>query len=151
MAKTHSRRKGKSGSTKPVREEAPGWVDKDEEEVEGIVLSLRKEGKTPSEIGRELRDEYGIPDVKQITGKKITEILKENEMAPEVPEDLFDLMKKAINAREHFKKNPKDTSAKRSLRLIESKIKRLTKYYKKRGKLPEEWRYSPERAKLMVE
>lgn len=151
MAKMHSRRKGKSGSTKPVRKEAPGWVDKDEEEVEEMVVSLRKEGKNPSEIGRELRDEHGIPDVKQITGKKITEILREHEMAPEVPEDLFNLMKKAINAREHLKKNPKDTSAKRSLRLIESKIERLIKYYKKKEKLPDEWRYSPERAKLMVE
>lgn len=147
----HARKKGQAGSTKPVRDEAPGWVDYDKEEVEELVVELAEKGKRPSDIGRILKEQYGIPDVKQITGKKITSILKENGLDSEVPEDLFNLIQKAVKAREHVKQNPKDTQARRGLRLIESKIKRLVKYYKEEGELPEDWRYSPERAKLMVE
>ena len=39
----------------------------------------------------------------------------------------------------------------RGLLLTESKIKRLTKYYKRIGKLPADWTYSRENIKLLLE
>jgi small subunit ribosomal protein S15 len=41
-------------------------------------------------------------------------------------------------------------SSKRGMQLIESKIRRLAKYYKREGKLPEDWAYNLEQAKLLV-
>ena len=55
-----------------------------------------------------------------------------------------------MNLRKHLEKNKKDYSSKRGLELTESKIRRLVKYYKKRKVLPEDWKYDPEKAKLLV-
>jgi len=101
-------------------------------------------------MGIILRDQYGVGDVQKITGKKISKILKENDLLPELPEDLQNLINKAINLRSHLEKNTRDTHNRRSLQLIESKIKRIEKYYKKTGVLPGGWRYTHEKAKLMV-
>ncbi|HIE33746.1 MAG TPA: 30S ribosomal protein S15, partial [Candidatus Altiarchaeales archaeon] len=64
--------------------------------------------------------------------------------------DLENLIRKAVNLRKHLEQNKKDLHNRRALQLIESKIRRLTKYYKGAGKLPENWMYEPEKAKLMV-
>ena len=53
----------------------PEWTEYSNEEIEELVLKLRKEGKSTSVIGVILRDQYGIPDVKTVTGNKITAIL----------------------------------------------------------------------------
>ena len=75
MARMHSRKKGKAGSKKPS---IPAkWVEYKDKEVERLVIKLRKDGMQSAEIGRLLRDQYGIPSVKQITGKTITKILEE--------------------------------------------------------------------------
>ncbi len=144
MARMYSRDKGKSGSTKPPRVAPPSWVEYSAEEVEGLVVDLAKQGYEPAMIGTKLRDEYGIPDVRLITGKKITEILREHGLEPELPEDLLNLIRRAKRVREHLKRHPKDLASRRGLRLIESKIHRLVRYYKKKGVLPEDWRYDPE-------
>lgn len=151
MAKMHSRSRGKSGSTKPASKEAPNWVELSEEKIKEKIIDLGEEGKNPSDIGRILRDQYGVPDVKAITGEKITQILKEEDLDQEYPEDLMNLMQQAVRMRRHLEKNSRDKENKRSLQLTESKIKRLVKYYKKEGELPEDWFYKPERAKLIVE
>lgn len=151
MTRMHSRDKGNSGSTKPASKEAPNWVEMSEEEVREKIVELSKEGKDPSDIGRILRDKHGVPDVKAVTGEKITEILEKEDLTNEYPEDLMNLMEEAVRIRRHIDKNPKDTQNKRSLQLTESKIKRLAKYYKTEGELPEDWFYEPERAKLIVE
>ena len=62
-------------------------------------------------------------------------------MAPEIPEDLYFLIKKAINIRKHLERNKKDKDSKFRLILIESKIHRLSRYYKKTNKLPVAWKY----------
>ncbi|WP_088334776.1 30S ribosomal protein S15 [Methanopyrus sp. KOL6] len=144
MARMHSRDKGKSGSTRPPRVAPPSWVEYSPEEVESLVVDLAKQGYEPAMIGIKLRDEYGIPDVKLITGKKVTEILEEHGLAPELPEDLLNLIRRAKRVREHLKRHPKDLHSKRGLQLIESKIHRLVKYYKRKGILPEDWKYDPE-------
>ncbi|EHP88586.1 30S ribosomal protein S15 [Methanotorris formicicus] len=151
MARLHSDRRGSSGSKRPMRKEVPEWVTLKPEEVEELVVKLAKEGYQSAMIGMILRDNYGIPDVKLITGKKISKIMKENGIYPEVPEDLLNLMRRAVNLRNHLEQNPKDLHSKRGLQLIESKIRRLVKYYKEKGVLPMDWRYTPEKARLLVE
>lgn len=151
MARIHARRRGKAGSKRPSLRSSPRWVRYKKNEVEKLVLNLAKEGKSSAEIGLILRDQFGIPLVKRITGKTITQILKENKLYPEYPEDIFNLMKQAVNLRDHLGKNKKDHTSKRGLELLESKIRRLGKYYVKQGILPEDWKYSPEKTKLLVQ
>lgn len=128
----------------------PEWTEYSTEEIEELVLKLKKEGKSTSVIGIILRDQYGIPDVKTVTGNKITAILEKHEQADEYPEELINLIKKAVNIREHLTENPKDLHTKRGLRIIESKIRRLVRYYVREGVLPEGWRYDPKTAALLV-
>jgi len=147
----HARKRGKHGSKKPERASPPSWVKLKPKDVEKLVIELAKKGYTSAMIGTILRDSYGIPDVKLLTGKKISQIMKENNLYPEVPEDLLNLIRRAVNLRKHLEKHRKDLHSKRGLQLIESKIKRLVKYYVRKGYLPPGWRYEPEKAKLLVE
>ena len=50
----------------------------------------------------------------------------------------------------HLEKNKKDMVAKRGIQLTSSKIHRLAKYYKRKGILPQDWKYDREKAKLIV-
>jgi len=143
LARLYSRKKGKSDSVRPISRKAPSWCKYTPEEVESLVIKLGKEGYSSSLIGVILRDQYGIPLVKSITGKSVTQILKENNIASKLPEDLEALLKKAERARRHLEKHKKDYSNKRALALIESKIHRLSKYYKEKGILPADWKYKP--------
>ena len=151
MARMHSRKKGKSGSKKPIKKVEKPWVRYKPKEIELLIVKLAKEGKTSSQIGTYLRDAYGIPDVKTITKKKITKILEEKKLLQKIPEDLMALIKKNIAIRKHLETNKKDETANRGLILTESKIRRLVKYYKKTGKLAEDWKFQPERIKLYLE
>ena len=146
----HHRKKGKSKSVKPVREEIPEWVSYSKEEVVELVVKLAKSGVMPSKIGMMLRDQYGIPDVQRITGEKITQILNKNNAGLHLPEDLYSLIKKAVKLRGHLSMHKKDNHNKRGLLLTESKIRRLVKYYIKAKRLPADWRYDPDSAKLLV-
>jgi small subunit ribosomal protein S15 len=151
MARMHSRKKGRAGSKRPSRKTPPKWVRYKKSEIEELVLKMAKEGNSSSMIGLTLRDQFGIPSVKKITGKTISEIMKSNKIYPEIPEDLFNLLAQAVNLREHLDKRKKDYTSKRGLELLESKIRRLVKYYVREKVLPEDWRYSAERAKLLVQ
>lgn len=150
MARIYSGKKGSSGSTKPVRKIPPSWLKYKPFEVEKLVVKLAKEGKTAAQIGITLRDMYGIPSVRAITKKKIVKILEENKLGPKIPEDLQNLIKRAIATEKHHKSNNKDKVGKRGLQLTESKIRRLVKYYKKCKKLPQDWKYSREQAKFLI-
>jgi len=146
------RDKGQSHSKRPARASPPHWLklEMTPEDIEGLIVELAKKGYTPSMIGIILRDQLGIPLVKQVTGKKLVEILEEHNANLPVPEDLLYLMKRAVNLRRHLSEHPKDYSAKKGLIEIESKIHRLVKYYKRVGKLPADWKYTPEQAELLV-
>jgi len=150
IARMYSRKHGKSGSKRPLREKAPKWIIYNKKEVEQLVLKLAKEEKSSAQIGVILRDQYGIPNVKEITGKKIVAILKENGFKFDYPEDMMNLMKKALKIKEHLASHKHDPSAIRGLELTESKLRRLGKFYVKNGKLPQEWKYDPEKLKLIV-
>jgi small subunit ribosomal protein S15 len=151
MARMHARRRGKSGSKHPIREEHPEWSALNPKEVENKVIELAKEGKSASQIGMILRDQYAVPDVKVATGKKIAKILEEHGLQTELPEDLKNLISRAVKIKRHLDQHKKDLKNKRNLQLVESKIRRLVKYYKEEGRLPEEWGYSIESAKLIAE
>ena len=141
MSRMHSKGRGSSGSNKPVTKKNPRWVDYDEEEVIDLVVKLRKDGKDPSQIGITLRDQYGIPSVKQVTDKKITEILDEEGLEPELPEDLDNLLEKAKNLQDHLEENQKDLDAERTLELTEAKIRRIAQYHRDNGNIEEDWKY----------
>lgn len=146
MARMHSRKRGKSGSKKPIKKEMPVWLGYKAKEVELIISKLAKEGKNSAEIGTILRDTYGIPDIRLLFDKKLLKIIKASGAAPEIPDDLTALIRKSVAIRKHMEINRKDQTAKRGLLLTESKIKRLTKYYKRTGNLATDWKFDPERA-----
>ena len=152
MARMHARRKGKSGSTHPVeRKNHPDWSSLNPREVESHVIDLANSGKSTSEIGQILRDQFAVPDIKLATGKKVTKILEANGIKADIPEELVNLIKTALSLRKHLETNRKDLKNKRNLQLTESKIRRLTKYYRDNKKIPMDWKYTPEQAKLMFE
>ena len=150
----HTRRRGSSGSDKPATDENPEWSDVDAEEIESRVVELAEQGHDPSVIGMKLRDEgvkgVPVPDVKLATDKKVTEILEEHDAAFDLPEDLRNLMARAIRLREHMAENGQDYQNKRALQNTESKIRRLANYY--RGdELDEEFTYTYENALELLE
>ena len=147
----YSRKKGKSGSKKPLKKVKPVWLRYGSKETEQLVIKLAKVGKTASEIGIILRDSYGIPSVNVVTKKKITKIMEENKLTKKLPYDLLALIQKEVAVMKHMDTNKKDMTAKRGMTLTDSKIRRLIKYYKKTGKIPQDWTYDKKNAKLLLE
>jgi len=117
--------------------------------VEALVIKLAKEGHAPSKIGTILRDQHGIPLTKPITGRTVTQILKDAKLAPSIPEDLETLLKKAASLHVHLEKNKEDLHNKRALQIIEAKIHKLSRYYKGQGMLPPDWKYKAKAASLL--
>lgn len=146
----HSRKKGKSGSTRPARLEKPVWIELSPDEVESEVVKLAKRGYSKSMIGTIMRDSRGVPLVKIVTGKKINQILEENDIEVPLPEDLSNLVKKALIIRKHLETNHKDLETKKGLNRTESKIYRLIKYYKKKKILAPDFKYDPEKIRTLV-
>ena len=127
------------------------WVRYKPKEIELLIAKLGKEGKSATEIGLFLRDSYGIPNVKAVAGKRITEILKEKGLTKELPEDLLNLIKRSVQIRKHREENRKDMTALLGLQLTESKIRRLVKYYKRTKVLPAGWKFDAEAVRMYVE
>lgn len=151
MARMYSRRKGKSGSKKPVEKKVQAWVRYKPKEAEMLITKLAKDGKTASHIGLILRDTYGIPSARALLRKSITQLLKEKELLSEIPEDILALIKKSISLEKHMEENKQDMTAKRGILLTTSKIMRLVKYYKNAGRLPKDWKFDKSKVRLMIE
>lgn len=151
MSRMHSSRKGTSGSKRPMVDKNPEWVTQSAEEVKELAAKLAGEGKNMAMIGLILRDQHAVPNVRLATGMSMKEILEEKGIKPALPDDLSNLMKRAVEINRHVKANPKDLHNTRGLHLVESKIRRLTKYYKREGLIPETWFYSMASAALEVE
>lgn len=141
--------KGRSHSVRPVSRRAPGWCKYQPEEVEAFIIKLAKEGHSMSRIGTILRDQYAIPLSKPITGKSIKEILETAGLAPSMPEDLSELIKKAQGMAVHMDKNKKDLHNKRNMQIIEARIHKLSRYYKREGVLPKNWKYEAKIASVI--
>lgn len=148
MGRLHSHRHGKSHSIRPVTPSKPTWVKQTREEIEDLVVKYAKEGLRPSEIGIKLRDQYSIPLTRQITNKSVTEILEQKGVKPEMPEDLNNLVTKALGLQKHLKTHKSDRRNVRSLELLEAKVHRLSSYYKEIGRIPKTWKYKAVIAQL---
>ncbi|MCW4028491.1 MAG: 30S ribosomal protein S15 [Candidatus Bathyarchaeota archaeon] len=133
--------KGKSHSMRPVSRRPPSWCKYQPEEVEAFIIKLAKEGHSMSSIGTILRDQYAIPLVKPITGKSVSDTLKAAGLKPTMPEDLNNLMKKAQGLAVHMDKNKKDLHNKRNMQIIEARIHKLSRYYKREGLLSKNFKY----------
>ncbi len=148
MARIFSHRHGKSHTTRPTSKRAPSWLNYSADEVVALVTKLAKEGRTPSQIGIILRDEYGIPLAKQVTGKSILDIMRENKVTTPLPEDLQNLLNRAQRLQQHLSTFKADRKNVRSLELVEAKIYRLSEYYKRLGVIPDDFKYKAVIAQL---
>tara|TARA_Y100000782_G_scaffold18584_1_gene19250 strand:- start:1355 stop:1753 length:399 start_codon:yes stop_codon:yes gene_type:complete len=124
------------------------WVKQDPKEIEELVIKYAKDGNTSSQIGIKLRDQHAIPLVKPIINKTISDILDQNDLKSEIPEDLNNIVIKAVGLQNHLKSNKNDRRNIRSLELIEAKVHRLSVYYKKIGRIPKNWKYKSVIAQL---
>jgi small subunit ribosomal protein S15 len=150
MARMHTRRKGKASSKRPPHATIPEWINQTPEEIENKIIELAKQGLSSAMIGTTLRDTYGIPSTKLIIKQKISEIMKREGVYPEYPEDFRNLVRRALSLRRHLDAHPKDLHSKYGLQKLESKIRRLQKYYKKKGLLPKTFRYDPKAAATII-
>ncbi len=126
------------------------WVDYSAKEVEELIAQLSNQGMGPAQIGLALRDQYGIPNVKATTQKRINQILIQKGVVQDIPSDLLNLIERSVALQKHMGQNKKDYSAQRGYRITVSKIRRLAHYYVKAGKLPAGWRFTSETAALLV-
>ncbi|MCL4350395.1 MAG: 30S ribosomal protein S15 [Candidatus Thermoplasmatota archaeon] len=139
MAKMHTRKKGRSGSRNTFYGMKHNWIQMSQIELEEAVVQMRKEGLTASMIGIRLRDLYGVPKLKYVNKKKIGDVLAENKIAPEVPEDLMGLISKYKKVSKHINLNRNDLNNDRRKSLIMAKMLRLVRYYKRTGRLSKGW------------
>ena len=148
MARIHSHRHGKSHQTRPPSKSTPSWVTTSADETRSTALKLAKDGVSPSRIGQILRDDYGVPLVKPLLGKPLGKVLAEGKAAPKVPQDLQDLIEKAQRVQRHLQDHKSDKKNVHSLELVEAKIYRLSKYYKQKGLLSRDFKYTAVVAQL---
>ncbi|MDH7517690.1 MAG: 30S ribosomal protein S15 [Candidatus Thermoplasmatota archaeon] len=140
-----------ANATTKQKKQHPDWSALNPREVESMAVELAKAGKSTSEIGIILRDQYAVPDIRVATGRKLTKLLEENGIKQEIPEDLRNLINRASQLKKHLDEHKKDFKNKRGLQVLESKIRSLEKYYGSQGRLPKGWKYTTEQAKLMSE
>ncbi len=139
MARMHTRKKGKSGSKHSFYGQGHPWVQQSPSELEEIIVQLKNDGLTSSQIGIKLRDSYGVPRVKSVLNEKMGNILTKNGLSIEVPEDLQSLIGRYKKVTAHMNLNKKDLSNDRKRALIMAKMLRLVRYYKSTGHLKHEW------------
>lgn len=151
MSRVHSGRKGRAGSHRPYPISKPEWVTTTAEEALETAVQLAKSGRPSAQVGMALRDSYGFPSARAVTGKRLGALLAEHGIRPEIPEDLQALLKRVVHLQRHLSTHPKDLSNRRGLSLMESRIRRLARYYRQRRRIPEDWRYSAASAALQVE
>ncbi len=142
--------RGISASALPYSRRVPKHQTLSPSDVINLIVKFAKKGHTESQIGVILRDQYGIPQVRFLTGKKIHRILKKKGCAPKLPEDLFHMVKRAVAMRKHLSKNKNDTDCKFRLNIKESRIHRLTRYYRKTGKVSPNFKYNSKTASSLV-
>ena len=148
MGRLHTHNHGKAHSIRPIESKFSSWVKQDTKEIEDLVIKYTKDGLTPSQIGIKLRDQHAIPLVKPIINKTISDILDQNDLKNEIPEDLNNIVTKAVGLQKHLKSNKNDRRNIRSLELIEAKVHRLSMYYKKIGRISKNWKYKSVIAQL---
>jgi small subunit ribosomal protein S15 len=121
--------KGKSEETK----EKPLWMKLTDEDINAIVVKLAKQGLTSEKIGLQLRDTYGLPTTR-VTGKKLGQILKENNLYEDSTQSNLEKKEKRVVA--HLGKHKQDQRAKRSMIIIRARIAKYEKYKKRKNAEP---------------
>lgn len=150
MARMHTRKKGKSSSKRPPHATIPEWVNQTPEEIEAKIVELAKQGLTSAVIGNILRDTYSIPSTKLVIKQQITEVMKREGVYPEYPEDFRNLVRRALALRRHLDGHPKDLHSRYGLQKMEAKIRRLMRYYQKKGIIPKSFNYIPKSAATII-
>ena len=150
MARLHSKKKGKAGTKRPKSKTAPVWVGMEKSQMKETILKMAREGVPPVKIGLYLRDQHGVANLRGLLGMTLLAFLKKEKAAPEYPEDLLSLIKKAARIQSHMKSSKKDVHNKVKLGHVESKINRLVKYYSSKGMLPKGWKYNSEQIALLA-
>lgn len=148
MGRLHTHNHGKAHSTRPTDLKKPSWITQSPKEVEELIIKYAKDGMTASQIGVKLRDQHAIPLVKPVIKKSIGDVLEKNDLLQEIPEDLNNIVKKAVGLQRHLKSNKSDRRNVRSLELIEAQVHRLSSYYKRIGRIPKNWKYKSVVAQL---
>ena len=135
MARMHTGKHGKSKSRKPAMEPGtrPEGLTLSDEQIVKLVVDYAKQGTRQAQIGQRLKDEHSVPYIKQ-----------------DIPQDMMDLLTKAIKLRRHIERNHNDIHNKTSLHRVEAKIWRLSNYYKDNGQLPSDWKYDPVKVALLI-
>jgi len=150
MARLHSKKKGKSGTKRPKTRDAPEWTVLKKAEIEEMVLKMAREGVPPAKIGLILRDQHGVANLREQLGMTLKAFLAKEKALGEYPEDILNLIKKAVRIASHMKASKNDVHNEVKLGHVESKIQRLVKYYSSKGMLPPGWRYERDKASLLV-
>ncbi len=151
MARLYSKKHGKAKSRKPALDAVSIPADApSKEQIEALIIQYAKQGIDPALIGEKLKKEHNVPYVKHMLGERLTAFLDRSGYKGVVPSDLLILMKKAVKMHEHMERNKQDQHNKTTLHRIESKIWRLTRYYRAEGKLPKDWKYDPKEAALLI-
>ena len=150
MGRMYGNGKGMAGSSSPFVRQPPAWLKLATRDIITTICKMARKGVAPSMIGMTLRDSMGVASVKNVTGRKILRLLKHNGLAPEIPEDLHCLIKRAVSMRKHLERNRKDMETKYRLILTESRIHRLARYYKRVRQLPPNFKYESSTASAMV-
>ena len=151
MARMHSKGKGTSGSSKPNNDKAPSWSESDKGTVEELIIKYANEGHSSAKIGSLLRDMHAVPDVRLVMGERISKTLSRNDLESTYPEDMMNLMRKALSLIDHLSGNKKDLHNRRQLELCESRLRRLANYYVGTGRISSTWTYKRDQLRLMVE
>lgn len=139
-----------SRSTVPYRRSIPNWLKITPDEVVDMIIKMARKGKRPSEIGVFLRDWHGVGNVSWLTGNKILRIMRAKGLAPAIPEDLYNLIKKAVATRKNLERNRRDKHGKYRLVIIESRIHRLARWYKTKRVLPPTFKYESANAYALI-
>ncbi|HTT17080.1 MAG TPA: 30S ribosomal protein S15 [Thermoplasmata archaeon] len=151
MSRIHSGRKGRAGSHRPYPLARPEWVTASSEEVVTQAVQLAKGGRSAAQVGLALRDGLAVPSVRAVTGKRLGAVLAGAGVKAEIPDDLQALLKRVVHLQHHLETHPNDLANRRGLTLMESRIRRLARYYRQHRRIAENWRYSAAGAALQVE
>ena len=151
MARMHSKGKVTIVTSKPNIDTAPSWSESDKGTVEELIIKYANEGHSSAKIGTLLRDMHAVPDVRLVMGERISQTLSRNDLESKYPEDMMNLMRKALSLIDHLSNNKKDLHNRRQLELCESRLRRLARYYVGTGRIPSTWAYKRDQLRLMVE
>merc|ERR1711915_657709 len=150
MARMYGKSKGLAQSAQPFKRTPPSWLKLTPSQIEEEILTLARKGLHPTQIGAKLRDVDAIPLTRFATGKSILRILKKHGVNPNIPEDLFFLMKRTCAISKHRDNNKRDKDAAFRLNLCESRIARLIRYYSRTKQIPNNFKYRAATARAIV-